>query len=466
MSTPEQNLNAIKDAVGPNGWADDTETIESHITEWRGLWRGSCDVVVSPANTSEVSTVMELCNNASIPVTPQGGNTGLVGAGVPNGGIVLCLDRLNRIRDIDIENNTLTVEAGCILADIQTEAKNNGRLFPLSLGAEGTCQIGGNISTNAGGVQVLRYGNARDLVLGLEAVLPDGRIWTGLRTLRKDNTGYDIKHLFIGAEGTLGVITAAVLKLFPIPNKTETALASMSSACKALKLLQRVEAGAGDALSGFELLNRMSMEIAIDHSPEVNYPFKTPHDWYVLINLSSSSRAEETLEAILSEAMQDNIIEDAVIASSASQANNLWKIREAVPLYQPALGASIKHDISVPISKVSEFLRQSSKIVKGKIPGIKVIAFGHLGDGNIHFNLSQPKSMDADSFLAERSLLNQLVYDIVDNLGGSFSAEHGIGLLKRDEMSRYCSKTELEVMRKLKKALDPKGIMNPQKVLK
>jgi FAD/FMN-containing dehydrogenase len=465
MNTPEQILDAIKDAVGPNGWTDDKDKIEAHVTEWRGLWRGSCDLVVSPADTSEVRSVIELCYKASVPVTPQGGNTGLVGASVPNGGIVLYLGRLNKIRDIDIDNNTLTVEAGCILADIQTAAENNGRLFPLSLGAEKICQIGGNISTNAGGVKVLRYGNARDLVLGLEAVLPDGRIWNGLRTLRKNNTGYDIKHLFIGAEGTLGVITAAVLKLFPRSSETGTALASMKSAGKALELFQRAEAEAGDSLSGFELLNRMSMGIAIDHSPKMNYPFKDLHDWYALIELSSSSKTNKTFETILSGAIKDDIVDEAVIAYSASQTTNLWNIRNAVPLYQSALGASIKHDISVPISKIPVFLNHASEVVKVKMPGIRVVAFGHLGDGNIHFNLTQPKSMEADAFLAERSHINQLVYDIVDNLGGSFSAEHGIGSLKRNEMKRYCSKTELEIMQTLKKNLDPKGIMNPQKII-
>ena len=465
MNTPEKILVAIKNIVGPKGWIDDSEQIEAYITEWRGLWRGSCDIVVSPSNTSEVSSVIALCNNACIPVTPQGGNTGLVGAGVPNGGIVLSLSRLNQIRDIDIDNSTITVEAGCILADIQNTAKNSGYLFPLSLGAEGTCQIGGNISTNAGGVQVIRYGNTRDLILGLEAVLPDGRIWNGLRTLRKDNTGYDIKHLFIGAEGTLGVITAAVLKLFPSPGEIGTALVPMNSAYKALELLQIVESKAGDTLSGFELLNRNSIQLAIDHSPEVKFPFSTLNNWYVLINLSGSCGTRKTLEIILSEAKENNIIDDGVIAQNISQANNLWNIRNAVPIYQPVLGPSIKHDISVPVSKVPEFLSQTDKIIKGEVPDIKIIAFGHLGDGNIHYNLSQPETMEPNSFLAKRSRLNKLVYDVVDDLGGSFSAEHGIGLLKRDELMRYSSKTEMGVMQTLKKTLDPKGIMNPQKVI-
>jgi FAD/FMN-containing dehydrogenase len=462
MKTPEHILDAIRDAVGPKGWTDDADLIEAHVTERRGLWRGTCDLVVSPADTAEVAAVMALCFENTVPVTPQGGNTGLVGGGVPDGGIVLSLSRLNRIRTVDADNNTMTVEAGCILADIQTAAEEAGRLFPLSLGAEGTCQIGGNLSTNAGGVQVLRYGNARDLVLGLEAVLPDGRVWDGLRALRKDNTGYDLKHLFIGAEGTLGVITAAVLKLFPSLGNRETALAAMNSAEAALELLHRTGAGAGDGLIGFELLNRRSMEIALTHSPEVRDPFDAPHDWYALIDLAGPSG---TLEGILSGALEGGVIDNAVIAASNAQAADFWRIREAVPLSQPALGASIKHDISVPVSKVPEFLVRATQTVEAEMPGIRTVAFGHLGDGNIHFNLSQPEAMDADAYLTEREGFNRLVFDIVEDLKGSFSAEHGIGTLKRGEMERYRPAAELDLMRTLKAALDPKGIMNPGKVV-
>jgi len=462
MKTPDHIQDAIKATVGPKGWTDDSDRMEAHVTEQRGLWRGTCDLVVSPADTAEVSAVVALCNEAGVPVTPQGGNTGLVGGGVPDGGIVLSLSRLNHIRDIDPANNTMTVEAGCILADIQAAAVDADRLFPLSLGAEGTCQIGGNLATNAGGVQVLRYGNARDLVLDLEAVLPDGRVWGGLRALRKDNTGYDLKHLFIGAEGTLGVITAAVLKLFPRPGASETALAALPSTEKALELLHRTGADAGDALTGFELLNRMSMEIALTHSPEVRDPFEAPHDWYALIDLSGSSGA---LEGILSEALESGIIDDAVIAASGAQAADLWRIRDAIPLSQPAAGASIKHDVSVPVSKVPEFLTRAIQAVETEMPGIRTVAFGHLGDGNIHFNLSQPEAMEAGDYLAGREHFNRIVYDIVEDLSGSFSAEHGIGTLKRDDLQRYRPATELDIMRALKVALDPKGIMNPGKVL-
>ncbi len=465
MKIPKHIIDSIKNAVGPKGWTDEADKIETHITEWRGIWRGSCDLVVSPATAHEVSTVVKLCNNAGIPITPQGGNTGLVGAGVPNGGIVLCLSRLNKIRGINIFDNTITVEAGCVLSDIQSAANNSERLFPLSLGAEGTCQIGGNISTNAGGVQVLRYGNARDLVLGLETVLPDGRIFDGLRSLRKDNTGYDLKQLFIGAEGTLGIITAAVLKLFPLPKNCGTSLLALNSPEKALKLMQIVEFEAGEYFSSFELLNRASMEIAINHSVDVNYPFKSQHEWFALIDLKGTINTNQALETILSQALKNNIIEDGIIAASIAQAENLWRIREAIPNNQSILGASIKHDISVPVSKVPEFLSLAIKKVEERIPGAIIIAFGHLGDGNIHFNISQPKRMKKYNFLSQRQELNQLVYEIVYNLDGSFSAEHGIGRLKREEMKRYCSKTELELMRNLKLKLDPKGIMNPNKVI-
>ncbi|MBC8338612.1 MAG: FAD-binding oxidoreductase [Rhodospirillales bacterium] len=468
METPEHILDAIKEIVGPKGWTDDADKVEAHVTEQRGLWHGECDLIVSPADTSEVAAVMMLCHEAGIPVTPQGGNTGLVGGGVPDGGIVLTTARLNQIREVDAANNTMTVGAGCILANIQSAAEDVDRLFPLSLGAEGTCQIGGNLSTNAGGVQVLRYGNARDLVLGLEVVLPDGRVWDGLRGLRKDNTGYDLKHLFIGAEGTLGVITAAVLKLFPRLPRQETALAAMPSAEAALELLQRTSHDAGDALTGFELLSRMSVEIAFTHSPEVKDPFADPHQWYALVELSfpgSNDAAGDTLEGILGNALEDGIIDDAVIAASVAQADDFWRIREAVPLSQSSAGASIKHDVSVPVSKVPEFLTRATQAVEAEMPGIRPCAFGHLGDGNIHFNLSQPEGMDPDDYLAEWGRFNRLVHDIVYDLSGSFSAEHGIGTLKRGEMERYRPASELELMRAIKAAFDPKGIMNPGKVL-
>ena len=469
MTVPEKLLDSIRDAVGPKGWTTDEEDLEPHLTERRGLWHGQCAMAVRPATTAEVAKVVALCHGASVAVQPQGGNTGLVGGGVPDGGIVLSLARLNTIRQIDAANFTLTAEAGCILADIQASALGVDRLFPLSLGAEGSCQIGGNLSTNAGGVQVLRYGSARDLVLGLEVVLPDGQVLDGLRGLRKDNTGYDLKHLFIGAEGTLGVITAAVLKLFPRPQRMETALAAAADAGAALALFQHATELAADALTAFEFLDRQSLELAVAHIEGVRDPFAEAHGCYALIELSGfgdgNGNLKQTMEEILSGAMEQGMIADAVIAASGAQAVELWLLRDAVPEAQPAAGASIKHDVSMPVSRVPEFLTKARTLVEADMPGVRPVAFGHLGDGNIHFNLSRPEDMDAGAFLAEWQRINHMVHDLVAELGGSFSAEHGIGTLKREDLKRYKTGPELDLMKVLKVVLDPKGIMNPGKVL-
>jgi D-lactate dehydrogenase (cytochrome) len=470
MTVPEKVLREIKAAVGPKGWTDDPAEIEPHVTERRGLWRGECAMVVSPASTAEVAKAVGVCHAAGVGIVPQGGNTGLVGGGVPQGGVVLSLKRLNRIREVDAANFTLTAEAGCVLADVQKAAEAVDRLFPLSLGAEGSCQIGGNLSTNAGGVQVLRYGNARELALGLEVVLPDGRVWDGLRGLRKDNTGYHLKHLFIGAEGTLGIITAAVLKLFPRPTWRETAFAALSSPEAALQLFERAQNGAADGLTAFEFLSRRSLEIA-KLVPGVADPFRTAHPFYALFEISGfggeegRARLRQTIEAILEGAHEDGVVADAVIAESGAQARDLWRVREGVPEGQAALGASIKHDVAVPVSKVPQFLAEATPAMEAAINGVRVVAFGHLGDGNLHFNLSQPEGGDGAAFMAERERLNRIVHDIAGRLGGSFSAEHGIGLLKKDELRRYKSATELDLMKALKHALDPKGIMNPGKIL-
>ena len=465
MTVTENLSRAIKDVVGPKGWSTDADRIEAHVTERRGLWHGQCDIVVSPDSTDEVAQIMSICHDAGIAVVPQGGNTGLVGGGVPEGGIALSLARLNTVRSIDAANNTMTVDAGCILADVQAAAEAMDRLFPLSLGAEGSCQIGGNLSTNAGGVQVLRYGNARDLVLGLEVVLPDGRVWEGLKALRKDNTGYDLKHLFIGAEGTLGVITGAVLKLFPLPQSRETAMAALGNADNVLALFQRAGHDSGNALTAFEYINRQSLDIAVTHIPGLKDPFGAAHDCYALIELSGPDGIKDALEQTLAGAMEDGIVDEAVIAASGAQGAELWRIRETIPEAQVNAGASIKHDVSVPVSKVPEFLVRGQQIVEAEINGVRVVAFGHLGDGNIHFNLSQPEDTEGETFLAKWERVNRLVHDLVDDLGGSFSAEHGIGVLKKDDLKRYTSAVELELMQTLKQTLDPKGIMNPGKVL-
>ena len=468
VSVPEAVLDAIRAVVGSKGWIADADGMEHYLVEERGLLRGSSAMVVLPASTGETAKVVSLCAEAGVPVVPQGGNTGLLGGGVPDGGIVLSTTRLNRIRNVDALNHTMTVEAGCVLADVQGVAADAGCLFPLSLAAEGSCQIGGNLSTNAGGVSVLRYGNARDLVLGLEVVLPDGRVWSGMRGLRKDNTGYDLKHLFIGAEGTLGVITAAVIKLYPPIRARETAVAAVGETKAVLEVFSRVRDACGDALTTFEMIPRIGMAFATKHISDVVDPFEAPHPFYALVELTSPRAGEGlrfSLEAVLTGALDDGVVADAVIAASESQRQQLWRIRDVLSESQKYEGGSIKHDVSVPLSRVSEFVQRAGGLMERTMPGIRVIAFGHVGDGNIHFNLSQPVGADKDAFLAHWDDFNRMVHDLAIEMDGSFSAEHGIGVLKRRELTRYKSGVELDLMRTLKTALDPKNIMNPGKVL-
>ena len=469
MTTQKQALVRIRDYIGPKGWIDEGEEMRPYLMEERGLYQGAAAAVVKPATTQEVAAVLAICNEARLGVVPLGGNTGLVGGGVADfsdgAGIVLSTERLNAIRAIDPQNQTITVEAGVILADIQNAAEDAGALFPLSLGAEGTCRIGGNLSTNAGGVQVLRYGNARDLVLGLEVVLSDGRIWNGLRALRKDNTGYDLKHLFIGAEGTLGIITAAVLKLYPRPQSRETALCASENPAALLSVLQWVREAAGETLSAFEIFNRFALEISEKHVPAAKDPFTAPHQEYALIELSGADGVRDTMEMVLGKALEDGLISDAVIASSETQSHDLWAIREAIPEAQKKEGGSIKHDVSVPISSVGNFLQNAKKLVEAAIPGVRICAFGHAGDGNIHFNLSQPVDADRQAYLEKWHHINRIVHDLVMSMGGSFSAEHGIGQLKRGDLIRYKTDVELDLMRAIKQALDPSNIMNPGKVI-
>ncbi len=463
-----QALEAIRAVVGSKGWLEETADLEPYLVEERGLFHGRCRAVVRPANTGEVAAVVGLCAEAGIAVVPQGGNTGLVGGGVPKGGIVLSTARLNRIRSVDPIDRTMTAEAGVILADVQRAADDAGFLFPLSLGAEGSCRIGGNLATNAGGTAVLRYGNARDLVLGLEVVLPDGRVWNGLRALRKNNTGYDLKQLFLGAEGTLGVITAAVLEVHARPRSRVTALAAVPTVTAAVDLLRRVQEEAGDSLSAFELMGRTGVAFALAHVPGVVDPFAVPHAFYCLIELASPRAHDplsESLEAVLALALEAGTVEDAVIAASSVQARELWRMRESIPEGQKSEGGSIKNDISVPVSRIVEFVDQATRAVEAAMPGIRVVPFGHLGDGNIHFNLSQPVGTDRQAFLDQWDRFDRIVCDIATGLGGSFSAEHGIGRLKLGDMCRYKSEVELDVMRALKRALDPRNIMNPGKVI-
>ena len=471
LAVPEGVLDRIREAVGDRGWTTDPAEIEPHVVEPRGLWHGRTALLVRPSTTEQVARVVGLCHEAGVPIVPQGGNTSLCGAAVPSedgSEIVLCLSRMDRVRDVDALDYTITVEAGCILQHVQEVAAEHDRLFPLSLGAEGTCQIGGNLSTNAGGINVLRYGNARDLVLGLEVVLPDGTVWNGLRLLRKDNTGYDLKHLFIGGEGTLGIITAATLKLFPRPREEVTAMAAVRDPAAAIDLLARMRGATGDQIVAFEFMARFGIDLAIRHVPGVRDPFAERHDFYILAR-AASGRADGSLRAIIEEALAEGfeagLVHDAVLAESETQVRELWRIREAIVEGQIPEGGSIKHDVSVPVSRVPEFLARADRAVQETMPGARPCAFGHAGDGNIHYNVTQPEGMDKAAYLARWHELNEVIHAIVADLNGSISAEHGIGRLKRDELTHYKSAVELDLMRRIKNAIDPEGLMNPGKVV-
>lgn len=462
-------LDRIKQVVGEKGWSTDSDTVAPYLADQRGLFQGDCAMLIRPDSTETVAEVVKICAEADIAIVPQGGNTGLVGAGIPNSTAVLVsLGRMNRIRDVDLLDYTITVEAGCILADVQKAAEAADRLFPLSLGAEGSCQIGGNLSTNAGGVNVLRYGNARDLVLGLEVVLPDGRIWNGLKRLRKDNTGYDLKQLYIGGEGTLGIITAAVCKLFPNPKDVQTAFVALRDLDAALEVLARARGTSGDRVTSFELICRQPLASAIEFIEGVRDPLDKVYDEYALIEFSGArpdSGMQDAMEKMLAEAFEAGEILDAAMAQSGAQRNDFWRIREAVVEAQSYEGGSIKHDVSVPVSRIPEFIRAGNEAITALIPGARPVAFGHCGDGNIHYNIAQPIGMEKQAFLDQWDQVTKTVYDIVVGLGGSFSAEHGVGQLKLAEMTRYKDALELDMMRKLKDALDPTGIMNPGKML-
>jgi FAD/FMN-containing dehydrogenase len=443
--------------------------MEGFLREPRGRFHGKALCVVEPSSTQEVADILKCCNELSVPVVPQGGNTGLVGGQVPVGDgqeIILSLRRLQALREIGLDTSTMTVEAGMILAQAKEEAGRAGRFFPLTLGSEGSCTIGGNIATNAGGTNVIAYGNARDLVLGLEVVLADGRILSDLSKLRKNNTGFDLTRLFAGSEGTLGVITAAVLKLFPKPRAVETAFIGLASPRAAVDLLGLSGDIAGSEVTSFELLPRLGLDIVHTHfgAREV-LPAKYP--WYVLLELSSqhAARLAERLRALLETASEKHLIEDAAIASSLEQRNDFWKLRELLPEAQTREGTSIKHDVSVPIAAIPVFLEQVLRAVTAAIPGARLVAFGHVGDGNIHCNVSQPAGADPNEFLARWDELNAIVHGLVIAHSGSISAEHGIGQLKRELLPKVKDKTAMEVMRAIKKALDPKGILNPGKLL-
>ena len=461
-------LSALSAQLGAGHVLTEPGDMESHLVETRRLYRGEAMAVVRPGTTAEVAFVVGACAKAGIPIVPQAGNTGLVGGGVPHRGIVLSLSRLDRIRDVDPFNATMIVEAGCILKTVQDAAESVDCLFPLSLASEGSCRIGGNLSTNAGGTAVLRYGNARDLVLGLEVVLADGRIWNGLSRLRKDNTGYDLKDLFVGAEGTLGIITAAVLKLFPRPKARVVAFAGCATPHHALKLFDSLRRAAGDQLSAFEYIPRFGLEIVLKHAAGTVRPLAGDHNGYALIELSSPSPdldLDGRMEKSLGAAIEEGLVEDATIGASEAQNLALWKLRESLSEVQGLEGGSIKHDVAVPVSEVADFIVTATEACEAALPGIRVCAFGHFGDGNIHFNLSQPVGMEKAAFLAQWERFNRIVHDIVHAMDGSIAAEHGIGLIKRDELARYKDPVALDLMRTLKAALDPQNILNPGKVL-
>ncbi len=472
MASPSlhETLEQIKDVVGPGGWLSDERDIAPYLSEQRGLYHGSTRLVVRPANTREVSAVLALCSRARLAVIPQGGNTGLCGAGVPPAdgqNIVLSLSRMRAIRSIDPGNFTIIVDAGCILADVQRAAAEHDRLFPLSLGAEGSCQIGGNLSTNAGGIQVLRYGNMRELTLGLEIVLADGRVLDCLRTLRKDNTGYDLKQLFIGAEGTLGIITGAALRLFPKPVATVTAYVSVPTLGSIISLLSLSREKTGDQLTAFEFMPRFGVDIAVRHVHDVHDPLPGTADWYVLMELSSSvndGHLEAMLESLLAAALEAGLIADAAIAANEKQRAAMWRVREALVEAQKFEGASIKFDVSVPVTSIPEFVEEAARACLAIVPSARPLAFGHCGDGNVHFNLAAPVGDDG-GFVDWTPALNTAVFDMVGKYRGSISAEHGIGLTKREALGTYKSGTELDIMRAVKAALDPLNILNPDKVI-
>jgi D-lactate dehydrogenase (cytochrome) len=460
-------LKRFSEIVGATHAITDPTEQESYLVEDRALYRGHTPVVLRPSSVSEVAAILRLATETASPIVPQGGNTGLVGGQVPHSGeILLSLNRLDCIREVDPTSNTITCEAGVILAKVQDAAAHVDRLFPLSLGAEGSCTIGGNLSTNAGGTGALAYGVARDLVLGLEVVLPDGRVWHGLNKLKKDNTGYDLKDLFVGAEGTLGVITAAVLKLFPRPRAVETAFVGLASSRAAIGLLNLVQERTGGSATSFELIKALALEFALRHGHGVRDPLATRHPWYVLLQLSSQSAGlRSVMEEVLAAAAERGLIEDATIAESLEQAKAFWRIRELLPEVQKPEGGSVKHDVSVPIALIPEFLEKADAAVQKVVPGARPVPFGHAGDGNIHYNISQPVGTDKTQFLARWDEVNAAVYGVVAKLGGSISAEHGIGVMKRDLLPEFKDPVALELMRTLKRTLDPSNILNPGKVI-
>ncbi|MGA1800871.1 FAD-binding oxidoreductase [Rhizobium sp. HT1-10] len=464
-------LDRFADIVGAAHVLREASEIAPRLVENRGLYHGASPMVLKPGSVEEVSAILKLASETGTAIVPQTGNTGLVGGQTPREGgfdLIVSLERLNRIRDIDPVAGIMVVDAGCILADVQKAAEEHGRLFPLSLGSEGSCRIGGNLATNAGGTAVLAYGNMRQLCLGLEVVLPTGEIWNGLRRLKKDNTGYDLRDLFIGAEGTLGIITGAVLKLFPQPLGHQVAFAGIRSVEDALALFRNAAGLCGPALTGFELMPRIGVEFTTRHIDGVRDPLETVHPWYVLIDISTSDSAETAermMTALLEQGFEAGLVQDATIASSETQQKALWHMRESMSDAQKPEGGSIKHDVSVPVSEIPAFMHEAEAAVMAAMPGARICAFGHMGDGNIHYNISQPVGADKAEFIGRWREMNRIVHGLVMKHEGSISAEHGIGQLKRDELASVRSEIEIDLMRRIKRSFDPAGIMNPGKVV-
>ncbi len=467
------HLDALRAGVGEHHVLTG-EDAAPYLTDWRGRYSGQALAVVRPGSTDEVAAVVRVCAGAGLPIVPQGGNTGLCGGATPDDSgraIVLNLQRLNRIRGMDLDNDTMEVEAGCVLQTVQEAARDAGRLFPLSLAAEGSCTIGGNLATNAGGTQVLRYGTMRELTLGLEVVTAQGEIWHGLRGLRKDNTGYDLRDLFIGSEGTLGIITAATLKLYPLPVARCTALLALASIADAIAMLARARHGFSASLTGFELMAVDCLADVVRCFPQQRLPFDGDSavlPWYALLELSDSeseAHAQERFETVLGEAIESGCVKDAVIAGSMAQSKALWHLRESIPLAEKESGKSIKHDVSIPVSRMAAFVEDTNRALQQAFPGIRNVVFGHLGDGNLHYNVARGESLSEGDLLTRQDAIYELVHDAVHAVGGSISAEHGVGQLKRDALAQYKDPVELALMHSIKRALDPQGIMNPGKVL-
>lgn len=460
-------LDELKSIVGPSGWKTDVAELAPHLTDWRGAFVGKTPILIAPENTEQVVQIVRACAAAGVSIVPQGGNTSLCGGSVPDESgdqVLLSMSRMNRIRDVDPYNFSMEVEAGCVLANIQAAATSVDRIFPLSLGAEGSCQIGGNLATNAGGVNVIRYGTARALVLGLEVVLADGTVLNSLRSLRKDTAGYDLKQLFVGSEGTLGIITAATLRLFPDPGEMSTALLAVADSGDAVRLLAALRRSLSDRIEAFELISGPVFALVEKHIPDARLPFDAHHPWYVLIEAATQGEPTELESALINAADEISML-DAVIAKNSNESQSLWRLRHSIAEAERQEGKALKHDISIPIGHMQEFLARGQKLVADRMPEATLLVFGHVGDGNLHYNVALPHDLTAESWREAGQGITAAIYDLVDELGGSFSAEHGVGRLKKAYLAEYRGGPEIELMRTLKNTLDPANILNPGKVI-